>query len=214
VWSTYPWLASGIVIASDMFQGLYVLRPDLTAVPECSDGIDDDVDGQRDYPDDTTCVSPESPYEGRRVDVEIDVAPLSRDGVIRLWARRPLLVLLHGSRTVDVGDVDLESLRFGPNAAAPSRPRERLGASHRRRDRPRDVDRDGFPDLLLRFERSATGLAARQDQACLRGELRGDPFEACEAVEVVERPCGPRRQARWPWSFGVSHRAARCADRE
>ena len=158
IWGTYPWLESGVLIASDRRRGLFVLRPDLEAVPECWDGIDNDGDGRRDHPDDTTCLRPESPYEDRRVDVRIAVAPYGREGVIRLDARRPVAVLIRGSRTVDVRQVDVEGLRFGPAAAPPRLHPGRSGWPRRLRFRPRDVDGDGHPDLLMHFGAAALGL--------------------------------------------------------
>jgi choice-of-anchor B domain-containing protein len=49
VWSVYPFFASGVVIASDMSSGLFVLAPDLDAVPRCADGLDNDGDGLTDH---------------------------------------------------------------------------------------------------------------------------------------------------------------------
>jgi choice-of-anchor B domain-containing protein len=47
VWGVHP-LDSGLVIASDIFGGLFVLEPHLDAVPECDDDIDNDQDGRID----------------------------------------------------------------------------------------------------------------------------------------------------------------------
>ena len=72
VWGVHVF-ESGLVIASDIFGGLFVLEPDLEAVAECEDGIDNDVDGSIDAsggpngePHDAGCFGPKDPVEGAR----------------------------------------------------------------------------------------------------------------------------------------------------
>jgi choice-of-anchor B domain-containing protein len=72
VWGVYPFLPSGVVAASDIGNGLYLLLPDLWAVPECSDGIDDDGDGLTDYPDDPACQDALSTRERTRCQDGVD----------------------------------------------------------------------------------------------------------------------------------------------
>jgi choice-of-anchor B domain-containing protein len=60
VWGVYPFFRSGIVVASDIGGGLFVLQPHLAAISECSDGIDDDADGLVDYPADPGCFDSDS----------------------------------------------------------------------------------------------------------------------------------------------------------
>lgn len=55
-WTAFPFFASGVVIVSDTETGLYILDPDLDAVADCSDGIDNDLDGVSDL-DDPQCAS-------------------------------------------------------------------------------------------------------------------------------------------------------------
>lgn len=69
VWGVHV-LDSGLVIASDIFGGLFVLEPDLEAVAGCEDGIDNDGDGRIDAtggpggePRDPGCASPDDPDE-------------------------------------------------------------------------------------------------------------------------------------------------------
>ncbi|MEJ2130451.1 MAG: choice-of-anchor B family protein [Gammaproteobacteria bacterium] len=50
-WTAFPFFASGIVVVSDADTGLYVLEPDLAAVTQCADGIDNDVDALIDLAD-------------------------------------------------------------------------------------------------------------------------------------------------------------------
>lgn len=63
-WTAFPFFGSGIVIVSDASTGLYVLDPDLDAVADCSDGIDNDLDGVSDL-DDPQCASSEDPDEAQ-----------------------------------------------------------------------------------------------------------------------------------------------------
>jgi choice-of-anchor B domain-containing protein len=69
VWGVHRF-DSGIVAASDIFGGLFVLEPDLEAVGECVDGIDNDGDGTVDHAGgpggetaDAGCFGPGDPVE-------------------------------------------------------------------------------------------------------------------------------------------------------
>lgn len=109
-------------------------------------------------------------------------------------------VVLFGSADFDVRDVEVETLAFGPGEAAPiiDRPRHHHRHHHRRthRDVPdrsvRDVDRDGYDDLISHYRASETGLRFRMENdpesACLQGETSdGEPFEGCLGTEPL---CG------------------------
>jgi hypothetical protein len=61
-WSVYPFFESGVTVVSDVNRGLFVLRPDLRAISECEDGIDNDADGVTDQ-DDPHCRHPLSNRE-------------------------------------------------------------------------------------------------------------------------------------------------------
>jgi choice-of-anchor B domain-containing protein len=57
VWGVYPYLPSGLLLATDTYGGLFLLRADLGAVPVCSDGLDNDGDGLIDDGQDPGCRS-------------------------------------------------------------------------------------------------------------------------------------------------------------
>ncbi|MDJ0869956.1 MAG: hypothetical protein QNK03_27940, partial [Myxococcota bacterium] len=115
-------------------------------------------------------------------EVAIDVRPRKRANIVRLRRRARLPVALLGSDTLDVADVDVSSLAFGPDGAAPTRGRGRVV----------DANRDGFLDLVLRFRVTETGLVHGVREACLTGStVSGSPFRGCDAVRV--------RTKRPPW---------------
>lgn len=156
----------------------------LSAIQEvrarCADGLDNDRDGLADG-DDPGCLSPDRDSELHRDDVAIDILPRRSDNVIRegRWLPLPLAVL--GSESLDVRDVQPDDLAFGPGGAGPLR---NLG-------RRRDVDRDGWEDLLLYFDVEDSGLEPGLLEACLSGEIEGVAFRACDALRVDPRDgCG------------------------
>ncbi len=192
-WSVYPYFNSGYIVASDIHRGLYVLRPRLDAISECSDGIDNDGDGLRDYPEDPTCIDADAASESIRFDVEIGLHRRFARGPIVLSGRRFLRLAILGSRAVAVEDLDRDSLLFHPGDILPRTvPMIRRG---RVKARPRDFNRDGTPDLVMRVQLDQTPLAPGDDRICISGLISGDAFEACLDVSVVEN-YGHFRQ-RW-----------------
>jgi choice-of-anchor B domain-containing protein len=180
-WNAYPYFASGIVLVSDIQRGLFVLEPDLAAVPECSDGLDNDLDGFVDHPQDRGCAGPDEAAELPLDDVTIDVKPGSADNTIQTFSRGVIPVALLGTRDYDVEQVDGKSLVFGPGAA----PQAHKKCPHRE-----DVNGDGRPDLVSHFRSEETGIAPGDREACLAGELAdGTPFEGCDSVRALPA-CG------------------------
>lgn len=72
VWSVYPYFGKGLVAASDIEQGLFLLSFDRWGVPECSDGIDNDADGAIDAPADPGCLDATWPTESPQCQDGID----------------------------------------------------------------------------------------------------------------------------------------------
>jgi choice-of-anchor B domain-containing protein len=180
-WNAYPFFASGIVLVSDIERGLFVLQPDLGAVPECADGLDNDRDSRSDHPQDRGCASAAGASELPRNDAVVDVQPGSPWNRIPVFSRGLVPVALLGTDALPVGAVDGASLAFGPRGA----PLAHRGCPH-----VADVNRDGRPDLVSHHRVHRTGLALGDREACLTGELAdGTPFAGCDRVRTIPA-CG------------------------
>ncbi len=106
--------------------------------------------------------------------VEIDVKPHRTRNRLHPRSRASIPVAILGSETFPVEEMDPASVRIGP-AAAPTRGRPKL----------RDVNHDGWTDLVLRFRPRETGLARGDSELCLSGEtLDGIAFEGCDTVAI------------------------------
>jgi len=129
-------------------------------------------------------------------DQSIDIALLSKP---KRRARHPafrrkLKIAILGSSDFDVRDIDLDSLELLPTGASID-----AAARPRRKARTRDVNRDGFADLVLRFRK--TGIAMTDTEVCLVGATHHETFfSGCHEISPAE-PLS--RAATW-W-----HRAPR-----
>jgi hypothetical protein len=119
--------------------------------------------------------------------VAIDVQPRDPENRILAKPHVPILVAILGSEEVDVRDVDVTTLAFGPGQAAPALDLTypliywlSLG----------DVNRDGEDDLRATFLYGEAELPLGESEACLTGEIADVPFEACDTVVVFLPGCG------------------------
>jgi O-glycosyl hydrolase len=98
-----------------------------------------------------------------------DSVRADRPGVI------PVSIL--GSTDVDVNEIDLATLEFGPAGASPA---------HRDGGHFDEVNGDAFVDLVTHYRVLEAGFAAGDEAACVRGLMTsGRAFEGCDALQVT-----------------------------
>jgi hypothetical protein len=108
----------------------------------------------------------------------IEVRPGHR-GVLNPFSAGVVPVVLFGSESFDVDDVDPASLGFGP-AGAPI-----FGGKEPNRG---DVNGDGYPDLFTHHRVPESGIALGDTEACMMGETyEGEVFEGCSAITTVPK---------------------------
>ena len=103
--------------------------------------------------------------------VRIDIQPRKHFNKLPRGRRAMIAVAIHGSDEVDVTEIDLATLAFGPDGAPPERKAKIV-----------DVDDDGFDDLVTRYRRNETGIEGGDAEACLSGGHDGFDFLSCDAI--------------------------------
>jgi len=114
--------------------------------------------------------------------VDIDIKPGQERNPINPSSRGLIPVAILGSDQLDVSDVDLSTLAFGPEGAAPA---------HSRGGHVQNANDDAFPDLVSHYRTVETGIGFGDVEACVTGEtLDGRPFAGCDSVRTVPQRCG------------------------
>lgn len=131
------------------------------------------------------------PLEGRRllagmvveppadlgVEVAIDIKPGENEtNPINIRSNGKIPVAILGSETLDVTEVAVATVRFGPCEAAPA---------HRQPGHLEDVNDDGLMDVIVHFDQREIGLSSDATEAMLTGELLdGTKFHGIDSVLV------------------------------
>jgi len=117
------------------------------------------------------------------IEVDIDIKPGSFPNSINPKSMGVVPVAILGSATFDVTDVDVNTLAFGPDGAAPAHD---LNDPVTYANHLQDVNDDGFLDLVSHYRQKETGLATGDTEACISGEtMGGTPIEGCDSVRVL-----------------------------
>jgi hypothetical protein len=126
-----------------------------------------------------------------RIDIDIDIKPGSDSNPINPSGRGKLPVVILGSDTFDAMDVDVTTLAFGPDAAVPSHDLTKPGVFE---NHLRDVNDDGFTDLVSHYRTQETGISPDDAEACITGDLLdGTPFVGCDVIRTVREGRRVRR---------------------
>jgi hypothetical protein len=107
--------------------------------------------------------------------VDVSVRP-GNSNKVNPFSNSTVPVVIYGSESLDVMDVDIATLAFGPNEALASDNNEANAV---------DVDGDGYVDLKCHFRVPDTGIAVGDEEACLSGlTWDGAPLEGCAPVDT------------------------------
>jgi hypothetical protein len=121
--------------------------------------------------------------------IEIDIKRHS----ISPRGRGVVPVKIFGSEEFDVTEIDVTSLRFGPNEAECAHD---LTDAFEFNEHLEDMNLDGFMDLMTHYRVPETGIACGDTDAMLSGEmLDGLFFEGTDTFETVG--CSSSRHRNW-----------------
>ncbi|KKR49312.1 MAG: hypothetical protein UT84_C0033G0006 [Candidatus Curtissbacteria bacterium GW2011_GWA1_40_16] len=123
-----------------------------------------------------------SPEQGSQIQVtqivEIDVKPGSGSdpNSLNLKSNGVIPVAILTTPSFDATQVDVSTVRFGPNQAKEIHNKGHL----------EDIDGDGDIDLVLHFKTKETGIQSIDTEACLTGTTsNGIPIQGCDTIKII-----------------------------
>lgn len=109
-------------------------------------------------------------------EVDIDILPGSQTNPINLKSKGVIPVVILGSESFDIENIDVESLEFGPSGAFPK---------HSIRGHKEDVNSDGFMDLLSHYPMQETGIVVGDTEACVAATtIQGQVINGCDHISI------------------------------
>ena len=109
------------------------------------------------------------------VSVTIDIKPGNKKNRINPRSMGKVWIAVLSDTEFDALQIDILTVLFGPNG------------SKANRHKVKDVNRDGIPDLLLRFNVNEAGLACGDTEATLTGTAFGGvQFTGTDAIETIK----------------------------
>ena len=123
----------------------------------------------------TTTVQP-PPF----IPVIIDIKPGGEPNSINPKSRGNIPVAIFSTPDFRVEELDVRTLAFGPTGT------EASPAFCKPRDKPKDLNRDGLPDLVCHFDTQTTGFEVGDRVGRLTGRtLSGEPIFGQDSVRIV-----------------------------
>jgi hypothetical protein len=115
---------------------------------------------------------------------QIDILPGSESNPVTLNRKGVIPVAILGTEWIDVKNVEVRSLHFGPGATSPTHDLEdeTVYDSHLS-----DENGDGFLDLVSHYKVPETGIESGDTSACLQGLIAATAFKACDVITVRGR---------------------------
>ena len=184
------WGDNTAYVFSDSSDDVWTEQQKLTA----SDGEDSDFFGGSVAMDgDTAVIGARADYDNGldsgsayvfalATDVHIDIKPGNRRNVINPRSSGGVWVVILSDREFDPLQVNIRTVRFGPDKAKAIR------------HRVRDINRDGVADLMLRFKIRKTGIHCGDTKARLKAKTYfGERVVGSDSIKTVGCKCGKCR---------------------
>jgi hypothetical protein len=115
--------------------------------------------------------------------VSVDIKPDGLPNSINPHSRGVLPVAILGSDTFDVTTIDVTTLSFGPDAVSTA---HNLTDTFTYNDHLRDVNLDGYMDLVSHYMTRATGIACGDESATMTGAtLSGQAILGSDSLRTV-----------------------------